>query len=245
MEMSGHLVLADEKIFHTIQGEGKFIGYPSSFIRMSRCNLRCSWKNEDGTITKCDTPHTSFNPEINEIKIENIVSEIAQEGFNHVVVSGGEPFFQRGVTELINSLVDNGHYVTVETNGTIYRPNKAQFLSISPKLSSSCADVISGHNHNNHRLNFDTLETMITNHSFQFKFVINTESEIDEILEIKRALFERTGIDINDHIWLMPQGINGQQLDFKLEWIAEVCKQFEWKMTDRMHIRIWGSKKGV
>lgn len=239
------LALSSEGIFYTIQGEGKYTGCPTVFIRTSRCNLRCAWENADGSITRCDTPHTSFDPEIFEAKIDEIIKDITSYDCDHVCVTGGEPYFQRSVSRLLDSLVERGHYITVETNGTLYRPSKAQFISLSPKLSCSSADKVYGQKHEAQRLNYDALEQFITNHDYQFKFVVNSDEDIAEILEMKRILFERTGIDINNKIWLMPQGIENSQFDDKMEWLAEICKQYHWSLTDRMHIRIWGQKKGV
>lgn len=235
-----------DPLFYTIQGEGKYIGYPTVFVRLSRCNLRCAWKNPDGSITKCDTPYTSFEPEVNEVSIKNIVEEVCAYHCKHVVISGGEPFFQKDkFVELTNELVNEGKYVTIETNGTLYHKSDAQFLSISPKLKSSCADELAGERHNKQRLNFDTLAKMVQNHDYQFKFVVNTGHDVTEILEIRDTLMKMVGIDITDHIWLMPQGTTVEQLDRNLVNIAEMCKMYKWKMTDRIHIRVWGSVPGV
>jgi len=241
------LILApSEPTFYTLQGEGKYIGYPSVFIRLSRCNLRCMWQNANGTFTKCDTPHTSFEPEIDEVKISKLVETICNYDTEHIVISGGEPFFQKKVTILIHELVKYGKFVTVETNGTIYHENEAQFISLSPKLSTSSGHPTYGKMHDLHRINYSALSNFITkSKDFQFKFVVNTEDDIKEILEIKRVLFERTTIDINDYIWLMPQGIAEYQFDGRLKWLAEICKQYKWKLTDRFHIRLFGSGVGV
>ena len=239
------IILANEKLFHTIQGEGKFIGYPTTFVRLSRCNLRCAWTNPDGTITRCDTPHTSFDPELNKHKLDDIVNEIKEIGEHHVCISGGEPYFQKELIQFIEGLKQNGHYITIETNGTLYRETEADFISISPKLSTSSSDPENGKRHERQRLNYESLEKFITNHDYQFKFVLNDRKDITEIVDIRDNLLARTGIDINDKIWIMPQGITPKQFDEKLEDMAEMCKQYNWKLTDRLHIRIWGQKKGV
>ena len=239
------IILANERIFYTIQGEGKHTGVPTVFVRLSKCNLRCAWKNADGSITQCDTPHTSFEPEVNEVRISDIIKEITEHGCDHVCISGGEPFFQKQTTALINALEALGHKVTVETNGTLYRESDASFISLSPKLSTSSSHPVYGKKHDLNRINIDALEKFTRNHDCQFKFVINTEEEIAEVLEIKKQLWERTSIDINNNIWLMPQGIENSQFDDKMEWLVEICKQYHWNLTDRMHIRIWGSRKGV
>lgn len=239
------LTLANERVFHTLQGEGKYMGYPCTFVRLSLCNLRCEWKNKDGSTTKCDTPYTSFEPEKNEVEIDQIVRELLASNTKHIVVSGGEPFFQKNVPILIKELRLQDKYVTVETNGTIYRENTAQFISISPKLSSSSASPEHGKKHDKQRINIGALAKFIINHDYQFKFVVNDESEIDEILEIKNILKDITGADISDKIWLMPQGVTVEQFKEKAEWIWEVCKKYQFKYTARLHIDVYGQRIGV
>lgn len=241
----GIINLSKERVFHTIQGEGKFIGYPSVFVRTTRCNLRCAWKNKDGSITRCDTPHTSFDPEIEVNITDKVIEEISSHNCNHVVVTGGEPYFQKETVNLINGIVENGHFVTVETNGTIYRPSKASFISISPKLSSSSSDPELGYKHEFQRLNYDALEQFVLNHDYQFKFVINTEEDVREILDIAEAIYQRCQVDIRRNIWLMPQGTHEHQFDEKILWIFEICKKYDWNFSDRLHIRVWGQQKGV
>ena len=73
------------ELFHTIQGEGQFIGVPSVFFRTSYCNLRCVW---------CDTPYTSWKPENRDISVAESVAAISQYACKHVVITGGEPFIQ-------------------------------------------------------------------------------------------------------------------------------------------------------
>jgi 7-carboxy-7-deazaguanine synthase len=243
--MSESIVLAEEGFFYTIQGEGKYIGYPTTFVRLSMCNLRCAWENPDGSITKCDTPHTSFEPEKVKYDVSTLAAQIHNEKAHHICISGGEPYFQKSVTSLINQLHDMGHFVSLETNGTIYRESRADFISLSPKLGSSSADPTLGKRHDKNRINYDALEQFILNHDYQFKFVLNSDEDYKEIQDIRLNLLDRTGIDINDKIWLMPQGITTEQFDAKLLDMAEICKKNGWHLTDRLHIRIWGQKKGV
>ena len=241
------IVLTDktDAMFYTIQGEGERTGYPSFFIRTSRCNLRCAWRNSDGSITKCDTPHTSFNPVTDKYRIEDVVFEANLKKCRDVVITGGEPYFQKSVVELIDTLVESGKFVTVETNGTIYRKSNASLLSISPKLIGSSSSTEHWARHERNRINIETLCSMVLNHKCQFKFVVNTEEDIEEIVDIAADIYEKTGIDINSLIWVMPQGVTVEQFDEKLMWLAEICKSKQWKLSDRFHIRIWGSKKGV
>lgn len=241
-----NLKISSERIFFTIQGEGKYIGFPSVFVRLSGCNLRCAWKNPDGSITRCDTPHTSFEPELVEATIDGLVKEILSHDCEHVVVSGGEPMIQKRLPELISKLTTKGRYVTIETNGTIYRQSSAQFLSISPKLSSSEAEEKFQKLQSKNRINIDALCYLITNHDYQLKFVINTPDDAQEVLQLTEILKMKTGKrDINKHVYLMPQGIKTEQFDEKILWIFDLCKEYGWNFSDRLHIRVFGQKKGV
>lgn len=237
--MSSVINLSSEGIFHTVQGEGKFVGYPSVFVRLSGCNLRCEWTNRDGTVTQCDTPHTSFNPEQNKVLTLDVIDRILEINCKKVVVTGGEPYFQRGVVDLIDALHDLGRHVTVETNGTIYRASKADFASISLKLASSG-------NGDRTRVNTEALVKFINETpDFQFKFVLNDDEDVTEIQGIIRDLMTLTGKDLTDKVWVMPQGIRVEQLDSKMLWLVSLCKQYGWNLSDRLHIRVWGHMKGV
>ena len=243
--MEDLLSLTNEKIFYTVQGEGKYCGYPSIFIRLSGCNLKCEWQNPDGTTTICDTPHASYTPQINKLSIDDIIKQVQLYNCKHVVITGGEPFLQPNVTKLIGRLTGLGYFVTVETNGTIYRENDASCISMSPKLATSTFNP--NHQQELLRRNWESVKSFTQKHfpSIQYKFVVNTIEDMDEIIAFKDRVMADAGIDINDRIWLMPQGTTKEQFDIKMEDLVIICKQYGWKLTDRLHIRIWGSKVGV
>ena len=129
-----------------LQGEGALVGVPSLFIRFSGCNLRCTFNSSvDGKSNLCDTSYSSFTPEINRMKVEDVVelveANLKNSNCRHVVITGGEPMCQQQpLIELCKQLKDFGLHITLETNGTIFNLEVAKYVdlySISPKLSNS------------------------------------------------------------------------------------------------------------
>src|SRR6185436_1785289 len=103
-------------------------GVPSAFVRASGCNLRCVW---------CDTPYASWDPQGDEMAVDEIVRRINAFGAKHVVVTGGEPMIMPDVVPLCESLKSRGHHVTIETAATLFKPLQLDLASLSPKLSNS------------------------------------------------------------------------------------------------------------
>src|SRR5215211_4485502 len=116
------------EVFHSIQGEGKLVGVPAVFVRASGCNLRCVW---------CDTPYASWDPEGDDVPVDEIVRRVAAHGARHVVLTGGEPMIMPDVEPLCDALKSAGHHVTIETAATVYKRVKLDLASLSPKLSNS------------------------------------------------------------------------------------------------------------
>jgi len=98
------------EIFESIQGEGKFIGKPTVFIRLSGCNLRCSW---------CDTRYAIRKGR--ELGVQKIIDEVKKRNISSVCITGGEPMLQLSeLKELIKGLKDVGYHIILETNGTLH-----------------------------------------------------------------------------------------------------------------------------
>jgi len=97
------------ELFTSIQGESTYAGTPCTFIRLSGCNLRCSY---------CDT--TYAYDEGTEMSLEAIIEKVSEAGFGLVEITGGEPLLQQDeVMELSRRLLDAGYKVLIETNGTM------------------------------------------------------------------------------------------------------------------------------
>jgi len=99
-------VLTVNEIFHSIQGESTHAGRPCVFVRLTACDLRCSW---------CDTPY-AFT-EGRKMSIEDVVADVESRGEKLVEITGGEPLLQKDVYPLMRTLLDLGHDVLLETGG--------------------------------------------------------------------------------------------------------------------------------
>jgi 7-carboxy-7-deazaguanine synthase len=99
-------VLTVNEIFHSIQGESTHAGRPCVFVRLTACDLRCSW---------CDTPY-AFH-EGSKMTVEDVLSRVREYGCNVVEVTGGEPLLQKDVYPLMQRLLDEGRTVMLETGG--------------------------------------------------------------------------------------------------------------------------------
>jgi 7-carboxy-7-deazaguanine synthase len=94
------------EIFYSIQGESTYAGLPCIFVRLSACNLRCTW---------CDTEYAFY--EGKNITLEEILAEIKKHSCNLVEITGGEPLLQKNVLTLMEILCDNMYEVLLETGG--------------------------------------------------------------------------------------------------------------------------------
>ena len=96
------------EIFHSIQGESRPVGYPTAFVRLTGCPLRCGY---------CDTAYAFHGGQ--RIGIPEILSRVAAFESRHVCVTGGEPLAQPGCLDLLAALCDAGYGVSLETSGAL------------------------------------------------------------------------------------------------------------------------------
>jgi len=225
------------EIFHSIQGEGLLTGVPSVFIRTSGCNLRCDW---------CDTPYASWKPEGDELPVSEILKKISDWNSNHIVLTGGEPMIAPDLPELAEALKKQGKHITIETAGTI-PPNgiPCDLASISPKLSNSTPsperDPAWVKKHEASRLQPEVISEWIRKYPFQFKFVISSENDLAEIKSLLLKLPEIPA----DRVLLMPEGIDTQTLASRSPWLVDICKREGFRFCPRLHIELFGHKRGT
>jgi 7-carboxy-7-deazaguanine synthase len=223
------------EIFHSIQGEGILIGTPSVFVRASGCNLRCVW---------CDTPYTSWAPEGEEMTVETIVGHIRQYPARHAVVTGGEPMIMPEIVTLTEALRGNRLHITIETAGTVYAPVACDLMSISPKLANSTPHERDGGRwaaaHERLRIQPEVLRRLMSDFEYQLKFVVQQHEDMEEIGEILGHLAAPP-----DRVVLMPEGTDPAVLRERGAWLAEICKREGFRFSPRLHIELYGNRRGV
>jgi 7-carboxy-7-deazaguanine synthase len=94
------------EIFHSIQGESTWAGCPCVFVRLTGCNLRCTW---------CDTEYAFY--EGRQMDVGEVAEKVDSFDCGLVEITGGEPLLQQGVHPLIDTLLVRGHAVLIETSG--------------------------------------------------------------------------------------------------------------------------------
>ncbi|RYG43722.1 7-carboxy-7-deazaguanine synthase QueE [bacterium] len=221
------------EIFSSVQGEGIWMGIPSVFVRVSGCNLRCAW---------CDTPYASWHPEGPVRDVSTIADAVLATGIRHAVLTGGEPMLFDGIAELASRLRAGGMTITVETAGTIHREMACDLMSISPKLSHSTPnDPAWGPRHEALRLQPAALSRLIGEYDHQLKFVIATDSDLDEI----DALLAQLPPVLPERILLMPEGRDATALWARMRSLVPLAMARGWRLAPRMQIDLFGDTKGT
>lgn len=231
------------EIFASPQGEGPSAGTPCSFIRLSRCNLACQWCDTAYTwrFTGDERPHRSgvaYDRVANQVTLG--VAEAARmiDGFapRRLVVTGGEPLLQGAALAALAALLPD-HAIEVETNGTVaphprFDARVAQY-NVSPKLSHSGNPATLA-------LLPPRLRQWAGDSRAFFKFVIAEPADVDEVLFLQRAH------DIPpDRIFLMPEGTDSAALRARLGWLTPLAAGHGFKVSDRLHIHLFGDTRGT
>ena len=221
------------EIFHSIQGEGSWVGTPSVFVRVSGCNLRCVW---------CDTPYASWSPEGPVLGLSAILSSVAAFECDHVVITGGEPMLFEPVVDLALALKDLGHTITIETAGTVFRELPCDLMSISPKLLNSVPVGTDWESrHAAARLNFEALSALVERYDCQLKFVIGSLSDISEI----SAILENLPFVKPERVLLMAEGTDSAVILEGMKALVPIAMERGWRLTPRMHVDLFGNTKGT
>lgn len=223
-------------LFFSIQGEGRLVGVPSAFVRTTGCPLRCVW---------CDTEYTSWRPQGETMSVAEILTRLAEFPTRHIVVTGGEPLLAPDIEELCAGLRRRGYHITMETAAVVFKEVACDLASLSPKLSNSIPYRREGGRwaarHDKQRLRLDVIQEFLERSDYQLKFVIEQAEDVEEA----RAIVEQLrGVD-PAKVLLMPQGVCQEELTRRGPWLAEICKRYGYRYCPRLHIELYGNRRGV
>ncbi|MDG6920406.1 MAG: 7-carboxy-7-deazaguanine synthase QueE [Nitrososphaerota archaeon] len=224
------------EVFLSVQGEGINIGTPSVFLRTYFCNLTCTW---------CDTKYTWLNQDRSKAGIdyqsmtaEDIVSRVTKFDCKNLVLTGGEPLLhQRPLLPVLSRLKERDMHIEVETNGTV--PPSEEMLdvvdlfNVSPKTSNSLVDK-------RLRLRRVVLEAFVTSQKAWFKFVVRDQHDLLEV----ESLISDFSMPA-ERVILMPEGTDSVVLNERGRWLIEICKEKGFRFTPRLHIMLFGNRRGV
>jgi 7-carboxy-7-deazaguanine synthase len=223
------------EVFDSVQGEGIWAGVPSTFVRVSGCNLRCAW---------CDTPYASWRPEGPVMGTDELLRDVAARKPDHVVVTGGEPMLFPDVVALTSGAKALGKAVTVETAGTVYQKVECDLMSISPKLANSTPERPERARHEAARTNTEVLTRLILEHDCQLKFVVcqgRLGADLDEI----RALLAELPPVPRDRVLLMPEGVAKAAVRAGMRALVPAALAHGWRISPRLQIEIFGNRRGT
>lgn len=213
------------EIFGSIDGEGIRTGELATFIRLAGCNLRCTY---------CDTDYSLSIKDGKEMSIDEILEKVKEIGYKNVTLTGGEPLIHQNVEQLIDSLIENGYKINIETNGAV---------DITPYISKNLI------------LTMDYK----TNSSGMMKYMINKNLSLlrdydvlkivcskDDFTDIKNILRNN---DIKSYIYLSPifnQIQPSELVDFLKELHNEGFDTSKIRIQVQLHKIIWEpNKRGV
>jgi organic radical activating enzyme len=247
--------IAVSEYFYSLQGEGRTMGIPAIFLRLTGCNLMCGGYGvekdgilRDGASWVCDTiavwiKGTTYSFEelldlLNE-KI-NFIQRL-NEGV-HLVITGGEPLLQQGRIVSFLEYLEQNHackpILEIETNATIVPSveldSRVHYWNTSPKLKNSGMPE-------KERIKAEALSFFYENSKTMFKFVISEFADWEEI----KTDFIDTALVEKEQIVLMPAADSLENLLKKNQLVAEICIQHQIRMCTRLHVEIWNQLTGV
>lgn len=245
------LFLSDDKVFYTIEGEGEFIGQPSVFMRMAMCNLTCIGFASPDSPNGCDS-YVSWTVK-NKMTFAEIFQLMEDNGYikhlqNRAILklTGGEPIIQqKQLLKFIQAFQEKYNFIPridFETNATIepdvrwLHPNDAiggiygATFTTSPKLRSNGDPE-------NITYKPEILRWHVQNKS-GFKFVINSDRDIEEIWE--KYVDDKEGINIPlNRIWFMPCCGSREEHVENAPAVAEYAKAMDVNFSPRLQLIIW------
>ncbi|MCX5008335.1 7-carboxy-7-deazaguanine synthase QueE [Streptomyces sp. NBC_00638] len=223
-----------------VQGEGPSTGRLCAFLRLGGCNLTCRW---------CDTPYTwdwkgesdtgiayRAADELHALSVDEVTERLLGFGVELIVISGGEPLSQQDrVLPVVRALGRQGVAVEFETNGTVMPTDTlvetGVRFNVSPKLAHSGVAE-------DRRIVPEVLRRFGELPTAAFKFVCADRSDLAEV----DALVGELNLK---NVWIMPRGQSPEEIEHGMRTLADDVIARKWNLSGRLHVNVWGSKRGI
>ena len=215
MDNLNNTTLNITEIFYSLQGEAKEVGIPTVFVRLTGCPLRCNY---------CDTAY-AFKGN-NPLSIESIMEQVEKYNTHYVCVTGGEPMAQRNCLILLDTLIEAGYKVSMETSGSIDISPVNKKVSVVMDLKTPSSTEQSQNRYENIAL----LES-----KDQLKFVIASRSDFDWCCDILQ------NYSVDSEVLFSPVYESLKPVELA-DWILE--KQLNVRLQVQLHKILWGDTRG-
>ena len=215
MDNLNNTTLNITEIFYSLQGEAKEVGIPTVFVRLTGCPLRCNY---------CDTAY-AFKGN-NPLSIESIMEQVAKYNTRYVCVTGGEPMAQSNCLILLDTLIEAGYKVSMETSGSIDISPVNNKVSVVMDLKTPSSTEQSQNRYEN---------IALLERKDQLKFVIASRPDF----EWSCSILENNNVDCD--VLFSPVYESLKPVDLA-DWILE--KQLNVRLQVQLHKLLWGDQKG-
>ncbi|MFO7581381.1 7-carboxy-7-deazaguanine synthase QueE [Guyparkeria sp.] len=217
VDAPGGQTLRITEIFRSIQGESDHVGWPTIFVRLTGCPLRCVY---------CDTAYAFTGGE--RMSLDTILEQVRALQTRHVCVTGGEPLAQPGCPNLLARLADAGHVVSLETSGAL------DIAAVDPRVHvvMDLKTPSSGEVDRNRWENLDCLKP-----ADEIKVVIGSREDFDWAI----ARVDEHRLDRRFPVLFSPVhgGVSPTEL---AEWILDSGREIRFQM--QLHKLVWGDEPG-
>ena len=205
------------EIFHSLQGEADAVGWPTVFVRLTGCPLRCTY---------CDTAYAFYGGEW--WTLDAVLEQVASFGARHVCVTGGEPLAQRACVELLTALCDAGYQVSLETSGALD-------ISAVDARVSRVVDIKTPDSNESARNRWENLDLLNTHDQIKFVLCSRADYEWAKQCVQERRLHERCMVLFSpSHRQVAPRDL--------AEWI--LADRLPVRFQLQLHKQLWGDLPG-
>jgi 7-carboxy-7-deazaguanine synthase len=212
IEILKELTMKINEIFFSIQGEGRYIGLPMIFIRITGCNLKCKW---------CDTSYAY--DEGTKLSIAEIIDKLKPFPARQVCLTGGEPMANDDTPKLVEQLLNHGYTIHLETNGSIFLGSLPKSPDIKLSMDIKCPS--SGEDS---KMNFTNFELL--GDGDQVKFVIMNDKDYEYAKNILQEYSLNDGCAVILTPCSLPEGDRDKSIT--LSQLAECV------LEDGLHVRV-------